>query len=162
MKNTILFIAAQALLTLMNAQTALTSGFNTSKISGGIQVTSSIGEMSLVNMVQVPSGDLQQLTQGFLQPEAKVQNRSKIAARPAFELVISPNPVADQLQLTGNWQATETAVCRILDANGKLMLSRSIAGNTALFEVADFPAGVYFLSIQSGGATESHRFVKVK
>jgi hypothetical protein len=64
---------------------------------------------------------------------------------------------ADQIVVSG-LQGNETL--RFYNLNGKLWLSRKTAGKTENIPVDYLPSGVYFLNIQTGEGTMTHKFVK--
>lgn len=75
-------------------------------------------------------------------------------------LQLYPNPVGERLsvRLPGN----EAFQLRIYDLRGRLVLEQQAAGNEAAeVSVADFPAGMYGISVYSADRTLSGRFLKM-
>lgn len=76
---------------------------------------------------------------------------------PHFELNIYPNPVADQLSISGNFRPQEIRVIEVLDAKGSLM---NIQHHEGKLNVRQLPDGLYFLRVQVGGKILIRRFKK--
>ncbi len=154
-------IAQAAVCSGLMAQTAITAGFGTATVEGGYQFEFSIGEMSNVETVNISApGQLMQITQGFLQPQAKSDAKSRTAAAPLFSLSVFPNPATDRIELAGNWDTNETVQCKIFNATGQVVWTQEIVGNTATFLLDHFSSGVYFLKMEVEGQQQSLRFVK--
>ena len=64
---------------------------------------------------------------------------------------IFPNPVSDQLQISGNIESAE-----IYSASGNLVSCHK----NRVIEVSNLPAGIYFIKIFSGKDSYIHKFVK--
>ena len=76
------------------------------------------------------------------------------------DLVIYPNPVTDQLNVslrTNKYQVTRVA---IYDINGKLVCSQQVADNHILMDVQGFSAGTYFLRLSDGKNMMTTKFIK--
>lgn len=159
-----LLIALLLLAMLLNklcAQTAINSGFGTVVLEGGYLLDFSIGEMSNVATIQSKNaGLLQQITQGFLQPQDRVSSKSRVEIAPISGAILSPNPATDWVQLHGNWATSETASCNLLDATGKVVWVKEILGNNTIIPLSSFTSGIYFLKIAVAGKSETHRLVK--
>jgi len=82
----------------------------------------------------------------------------------ALELL--PNPATDFLTLRYSTAAPGDAKVRILNTLGEVVLLRNgqvgIGQQTANFDVSQFAAGTYFLSLQVGDGVVTKRFVKVR
>ncbi|MCR4738589.1 MAG: T9SS type A sorting domain-containing protein [Bacteroidales bacterium] len=76
------------------------------------------------------------------------------------DLVIYPNPVADQLNVslrTDKYQVTRVA---IYDINGKLVCSQPVEDNHVRMDVQGFSAGTYFLRLSDGKNMITTKFIK--
>ncbi len=76
------------------------------------------------------------------------------------DLVIYPNPVTDQLNVslrTNKYQVTRVA---IYDMNGKLVCSQQVADNLIRMDVQGFSAGTYFLRLSDGKNMMTTKFIK--
>jgi|GEM_PF-2224152 len=154
-------IAQAAICSGLMAQTAITAGFGTASVEGGYYFEFSIGEMSNVATIETPTtGILQQITEGFLQPQSRVNSKPRTAIIDFANATISPNPATDRIQLQGNWDVHETIHCKIFDASGQVVWTQEIVGNTATFLLDHFSSGLYFLKIEAEAQSETLRFVK--
>ena len=76
------------------------------------------------------------------------------------DLVVYPNPVADQLTVslrTNNFQVTSMAV---YDINGKLIRAQAVSDNQIEMNTQDLAAGSYFLRLSDGKHSFTTKFVK--
>jgi len=162
MKYFLLTMIAQTMLVgCLCAQTAINSGFGSVEFDGGYQLDYSIGEMSNVTTIEsTSSGILQQITQGFLQPQSPAASKPRAAILSFAKVSISPNPATERIQLQGNWNPNETVHCKIFNATGQVVWMQEIHGNTATFLLDQFLSGIYFLKLEVGGQSETLRFVK--
>ncbi|PID94024.1 MAG: hypothetical protein CSA95_05130 [Bacteroidetes bacterium] len=81
-----------------------------------------------------------------------------------LEVEIYPNPATDRFTLSIKGVTEETQVV-ITDLEGRNYLYRAtIAPNTDLFEevveMVNFPPGIYFMTLKSGGATHTQKIIK--
>ena len=85
---------------------------------------------------------------------------STTSAEEDFAVTIYPNPVIDQLQISGELPSSY----RIYSSRGHMLLSQSFTDDTANFysvDVTDFNAGVYFIIMESDKGKRVERFVKL-
>ena len=76
------------------------------------------------------------------------------------DIVIYPNPVADQLTVslrTDNFQVTSMSV---YDINGKLVRTQAVNDNQIEISTQDLAAGSYFLRLSDGKSNVTTKFVK--
>ena len=76
------------------------------------------------------------------------------------DVVIYPNPVADQLTVSlrsNNFQVTSMSV---FDINGKLIRTQSVSDNQIEMNTQDLAAGNYFLRLSDGKSSVTTKFVK--
>lgn len=65
-------------------------------------------------------------------------------------VTLAPNPFIDQISLNFDRGQGTKALCRVVDAQGKQLVSQTIAiENKVNLPLADLPQGVYFLSLQT-------------
>ena len=160
MKHIFFALVALFCCSYLHAQTALTSAFGTATLKNGIQLEFSIGEMSNVETIKTTKpGELKQITQGYLQPQTVVA-KPRVAVQPTFTANLSPNPATDQVQLTGNWQHSDQAICTMLNAEGKMVMAQTIQGPLGVFQISNLTPGVYFLKVEVNNMVETKRFVK--
>jgi hypothetical protein len=77
------------------------------------------------------------------------------------EVTVGPNPTHDLLQVRlSAVDATTPTVYTLIDAKGHPVAQRKSTGNQAQFNLADYPAGLYFLSIVQAGAQKVVPVVK--
>ncbi|MBK9176822.1 MAG: T9SS type A sorting domain-containing protein [Flavobacteriales bacterium] len=75
-------------------------------------------------------------------------------------LLLYPNPVAGQLQITFPHNATYAQV-EVRDAQGRLLRAWPVRGaSTVAFDVEDLPAGLYVVRATGQGPSIAQRFVK--
>jgi hypothetical protein len=77
------------------------------------------------------------------------------------EAVISihPNPATTQLTLTIP-PPTQPTTATITDINGRLLRKEQLLNATNTLNIAELPAGLYFITVQSAGQRWVRRFVK--
>jgi hypothetical protein len=75
-------------------------------------------------------------------------------------LILSPNPVGDQLTITWPEGFSQRAHVRVVDAIGHEVLP-SLGGRRSFLDVSGLPAGSYVLMIEEAGRKGSSRFVKL-
>jgi hypothetical protein len=76
--------------------------------------------------------------------------------------VIYPNPVKDELLITGN-ASLNNAQVRIFDPGGKVVYQQQISNRqtrTTTINVSGFGKGVYYLQLITGSDTQTTKFVK--
>ncbi|MES1226452.1 MAG: T9SS type A sorting domain-containing protein, partial [Bacteroidota bacterium] len=78
-------------------------------------------------------------------------------------IAVYPNPATDIVVLNFNTQAGEKGTLRVLDASGKIILTKALSnlasGNQTSFSVKALPAGVYYVQIATPKGTQSVKFV---
>ena len=82
------------------------------------------------------------------------QGRSNTVAMSAY-----PNPATDRLtvEVAG---ATEGSTITLKDLSGKTLAQQTLVGNSAVFSVANLPAGLYFAVYTGGNATQVIKITK--
>lgn len=79
-----------------------------------------------------------------------------VASETSLVQAIFPNPAKDQVNIT----LKQPSSVRMFDATGRIVLSSGqLAAGTTLLDIAQLPAGMYVMAIDSEGKTESHRIV---
>lgn len=86
-------------------------------------------------------------------------SQASLAAQPAFK--IFPNPVANTLQvnITGT---TGRSVIKVLDATGRLLITKPVTEGSTPLDVQRFANGMYFLTVtdEKGKPLYQQKFVK--
>ena len=82
------------------------------------------------------------------------QGRSNTVAMSAY-----PNPATDRItvEVAG---ATEGSTITLKDLSGKTLAQQTLVGNSAVFSVANLPAGLYFAVYTGGNATQVIKITK--
>ena len=76
------------------------------------------------------------------------------------DIVVYPNPVADQLNISLHTNAFEATSMCIFDINGKLILSQPVNGNQIVMNANGLAAGSYLLRLSDGKNSVTTKFVK--
>lgn len=84
-----------------------------------------------------------------------VINLGSVNIRNRHQLIISPNPTSDYVQI--NCHETMTGELRITDMIGKIVLSQPFAGSGAKLSVAHLPSGTYSLQIITQNGPYTHQ-----
>ena len=79
---------------------------------------------------------------------------------PQAKLNIFPNPATDYIQLSLDRSITEQAELRIVDAQGRVVYTVKTANFAEQIEVANLPAGMYFVRLEIDNEVVSGQFVK--
>ena len=80
------------------------------------------------------------------------------AARSAADFSLYPNPVSQSLAIIRSEDGP--ASLRIVTAHGLILKSSTLVGTKSTLDVADLPAGIYWVEISSGGQTKRQRIIK--
>lgn len=79
------------------------------------------------------------------------------------EVVISPNPVIDNLQLSFDYAGDEPLQISILDNTGKLITSQTANGSVNYsFNTADWTSGLYFVNFSTSTGVRSEKIFVTK
>lgn len=73
---------------------------------------------------------------------------------------ISPNPATDYILLT--FPDAVSAKLRMLDVNGKVVLSGNITGDRERLNIEGLESGLYFVEIQNANARQVSKVVVIK
>lgn len=79
----------------------------------------------------------------------------------APDLKIYPNPAASYVMVEGLPGMANTTVS-LIDNHGKQLDTRTTSAGVCTFNVAQFAAGVYYITVQTGAAKQKLKFVKIK
>lgn len=77
-------------------------------------------------------------------------------------LVVSPNPAVDQLQM--NWltqDSYETYQLEVLDLDGKVLLAIPHMSNSQKVDIKDLEAGVYLVKVRAAHSQATQRIIKL-
>lgn len=75
-------------------------------------------------------------------------------------LNVYPNPVEDQLNISGDLEVLSGAEAQVFDISGKKVKVVDLNLNNAQIGVSELKAGTYILTISKNGAKKSYKFVK--
>jgi hypothetical protein len=101
----------------------------------------------------------------YLKPEG-ISNNQEVPAQPKLQsLLLSPNPAADQLQLSFELAEAATVLATLVDYQGKIIRQTDLgylgAGEqTATLGIEDLPTGAYLLNLSAGQSQVVERFLK--
>ena len=76
------------------------------------------------------------------------------------DVVVYPNPVADQLTVSLRTNAFQVSDLAVYDINGKLILSQPVSDNQIRVSAQQLAAGHYFLRLSDGKHSVTTKFVK--
>ena len=76
------------------------------------------------------------------------------------DVVVYPNPVADQLTVSLRTNAFQVSDLAVYDINGKLILSQSVSDNQIRVNAQQLSSGHYFLRLSDGKNSVTTKFVK--
>ena len=76
------------------------------------------------------------------------------------DVVVYPNPVADQLTVSLRTNAFQVSDLAVYDISGKLVLSQPVADNQIRMSAQQLAAGNYFLRLSDGKHSVTTKFVK--
>ena len=77
-------------------------------------------------------------------------------------LVVSPNPAVDQLQM--NWltqESFETYQLEVIDLEGKTIMAFPYMTNNSKVDIKDLQAGVYLVKVKAAHSQATQRFIKL-
>lgn len=76
------------------------------------------------------------------------------------DLVVYPNPVSDNLNVTLQTNAFQVTNLAVYDLNGKLVMSQPVSDNRISVSANGLAAGSYFLRLSDGTSSVTTKFVK--
>lgn len=76
------------------------------------------------------------------------------------DLVVYPNPVADQLTVSLRTDAFQVTSMAVYDLNGKLVKAQSVSDNQIVMNAQSLATGSYFLRLSDGKNSVTTKFVK--
>ncbi|MBR4637706.1 MAG: T9SS type A sorting domain-containing protein, partial [Bacteroidales bacterium] len=76
------------------------------------------------------------------------------------DVVVYPNPVADQLTVTLRTDAFRVSDMAVYDLNGKLVMAQSVEDNQISVNASRLATGSYFLRLSDGKNSVTTKFVK--
>ena len=76
------------------------------------------------------------------------------------DLVVYPNPVSDNLNVTLRTDAFQVTNLAVYDLNGKLVMSQPVSDNRISVSANGLAAGSYFLRLSDGNSSVTTKFVK--
>ena len=85
-----------------------------------------------------------------------------LASEAMNNLVVSPNPAVDQLQM--NWltqESYESYQLEVIDLEGKVLLAIPHMTNNAKIDIKDLQAGVYLIKVKAAHSQATQRIIKL-
>ncbi|MEI7733898.1 MAG: T9SS type A sorting domain-containing protein [Ferruginibacter sp.] len=73
---------------------------------------------------------------------------------------VYPNPVGDILNVSVLGQISSKAALQISDAEGKIVMTKSIVNNPQSIDISQLAKGVYMIKVNNGGSIITSKFVK--
>jgi hypothetical protein len=73
---------------------------------------------------------------------------------------VYPNPTTNQFSVQVNTTATEEAVVRLLDVQGRFIKSVKVAANQTISLGSELKAGAYLLEVRQGKEVKTIRVIK--
>ena len=70
-----------------------------------------------------------------------------------------PNPATEELRIENNSSGKDLHLATIYDITGSI-LSENYYQQILKFDIRDFPKGIYFVRVSSGGKTYTSKFIK--
>ncbi|GGF46166.1 hypothetical protein GCM10011339_38330 [Echinicola rosea] len=86
-------------------------------------------------------------------------NREDQSAEPT-SVNVFPNPTQGKLQMEVAASAEKPVEVRIYDANGVLMVTRTLKESTSDWDISSYAAGIYFIYINQSGLRTVHKVIK--
>jgi hypothetical protein len=127
-----------------------------------LQIATPIAGQSETYVASAPGID--QLTDSTLiynsNPSASIEEHTLTEAM--NNLVVSPNPAVDQLQM--NWltqESYETYQLELIDLEGKVLLAIPHMTNSQKVDIKDLQAGVYLVKVKAAHSQATQRIIKL-
>jgi hypothetical protein len=127
-----------------------------------LQIATPIAGQSETYVASAPGID--QLTDSTLiynsNPSASIEEHTLTEAM--NNLVVSPNPAVDQLQM--NWltqESYETYQLELIDLEGKVLLAIPFMSNSQKVDIKDLQAGVYLVKVKAAHSQATQRIIKL-
>jgi len=127
---------------LMNAQRSILSAGGSSSNTGG-SISFSVGLLGFTSSSNANGSLIQGVQIPYEIVVTAIEEKNSLSAN----IMITPNPVADNLKLTIEIQTNKTFYYELYDLNGKILLKEKIRSNETLIPLTEFKAGQYFLKI---------------
>ncbi len=101
------------------------------------------------------------ITKIVFDPDKKLLAKGSVISKRAFEnkIVVGPNPFQESLMLSF-FQSSDFDTLRVLDMNGKLLLSREIDSNPLQLDLGFLPDGPYLLVVEGELGSYREKIIK--
>ena len=139
MKNQIIIIFLFCGISILNAQTVISSSGNTYSNNYSI-VDFTLGEV----IINTYSSDHTDMTQGFHQPAIKIS--SVIDLKPNFTINVYPNPTREFIYINSS-KATKDYHLEIYDTDGRLIIRKEMNPFSTTVNISKYATAIYFLRI---------------
>jgi hypothetical protein len=85
-----------------------------------------------------------------------VDGCTAMGANGNWQVGVYPNPFNNLLEV----QIPVGAELKLFNAAGELVIEQEVSAGHARLNVKDLPFGMYFLKVQTGGVTSTHKLIK--
>jgi hypothetical protein len=121
------------------------------------QIDWSVGELQVATYI-APNGS--SIAQGFHQGNITITALKNLTELP-FNIVVSPNPTMDFINVALETPTVDGIICTLTDAQGKILLTEKWLTPTQSINCTGFVSGVYFLTIeQKNKGLKSFKIIK--
>lgn len=91
------------------------------------------------------------------------KNGTELRHRSAYTYTIHPNPVKDQLEITGYDASVVSGTVSIYDVLGTAVIHQTLNQHTTMIDVSALPSGTYIYKITDGKKLiQTDKFIKLK
>lgn len=127
-----------------------------------IQIEWTMGELAIMSL-ETSDG---YFTQGFHQPFIEVESMDlpNLNASEAITVTVRPNPVSAQLFIDFKSETNQPSIITLMSMDGRLLKMQKVEPGIGdlVWNLADYPVGIYLLSLrmQDGTLVKSFKIVK--
>jgi hypothetical protein len=121
------------------------------------QIDWSVGELQVTTYTATNGSSI---AQGFHQGNITITALKNLVELP-FNIVVSPNPTMDFINVTLETPTVEGITCTLTDAQGKTLLTEKWQTSTQSINCTGFANGIYFITIeQKDKGLKSFKIIK--
>ena len=127
-----------------------------------MQIEWTMGELAILSLETYDGF----FTQGFHQPFIEVENLNlpDLKISESMTVTVRPNPVSAQLFIDFKSGSSQSSIVTLMNLEGQLLKMEKVAPGAGdlVWNLADYPAGIYLLSLrmEDGTLVESFKIVK--
>lgn len=153
----LLFIGMSSYLFGQSIQPSVIASAGGTFTNGQLQLDWTIGE----TVIETVENGEHILTQGFHQPD--IFTVSTLNFNENISLTLHPNPVQDQLHITGNLTIARNGQFQLFNAMSQLVWTAAFSGKTinTTIDMTSLASGVYFFTMISGDEVKGIQIIKV-